>query len=145
MPVYYNGELITLASGAPVDDATTGSWEIRGDSIVDLYLTEFDQTDPAGRFRLRVTGDELLLQRADLATDGVSTVPDKVGLPQARRTQRYVTHLTIKSTGPYITIGGIDVNLAELALEVDQLREYLQLVVGYIPPAGAESIPNIVS
>ena len=59
----YNGELVTLAEGPPVEAEVDASWEVRGTASAALYLTESDQTDPAGHYRLQVSGDQLVFQR----------------------------------------------------------------------------------
>ena len=64
MPYRVNGEIISLADSA-ADRADTGyDFEIEGSATAALMLTEADQVDPAGRYRLIVTGDLLLIQRA---------------------------------------------------------------------------------
>ena len=51
--------------------------DIRG-TLPELYLTETDQADPAGRYRLQVTGDVLKIQRA--ATANWATATDLISL-----------------------------------------------------------------
>lgn len=69
----YNGEPVQIAEGPGVDDDTTAIWEIQGSAIAELRITELDQADPAGRYRLRVEGDQLLIQRAATANWATAT------------------------------------------------------------------------
>ena len=68
MALKVNGEYIRLVD-SPVSNAlTTDSFELEGESTAELRLTELDQTDPAGRWRFRLTGDALQLERAAQAS-----------------------------------------------------------------------------
>jgi len=64
MAILINGEPIELVHGSVQRSATEYSHEVEGAETAEYRLTETDQTDPAGRFRFRVTGDALLIQRA---------------------------------------------------------------------------------
>ena len=67
MAILVNGEQVQLAE--PVDET---AFEITG-AAPEYRLTETDQADPAGRFRLRVEGDQLLIQRAATAEWATAT------------------------------------------------------------------------
>ena len=72
MPVLYNNEEVTIADGAAVRDRTAEIWEIQGVLTAEYRLTELDQVDPAGRFRIVVSADVLEIQHAltaEWATD----------------------------------------------------------------------------
>ena len=64
MGIRINGEPIQLADGSFQRSEDEVSYEVEGAETAEYRLTETDQTDPAGRFRFRVTGDALLIQRA---------------------------------------------------------------------------------
>lgn len=87
MPLIYNGEPVQIAEGPAADDRTDEVIEIAGVITAELRLTELDQVDPAGRYRLQVSGDQLLIQRAASADWATAT-----------------TLLTITSTG--VTLSG---------------------------------------
>lgn len=85
MPILYNNQPIKLIDhepnygtspaypdeiGVPADDI--GSFDIQGSTIAQLRLTELDQADPAGRFRLIATGDTVEMQRRSLANSWAS-------------------------------------------------------------------------
>jgi len=73
MPLLINGEAIQIIQGPSVDNDTTWTFDIQATAQVELRLTELEQTDPAGRFRLLVNGDQLLLQRAASALWATAT------------------------------------------------------------------------
>lgn len=62
-----NGELFAVVSGPAEDAVTSASFEVEGSVTAEYRLTELDQTDPAGRFRIRASGDKLVFQRAALS------------------------------------------------------------------------------
>ena len=62
--ILYNGEPVTIADSPPVRATTAEVWEIAGELTAEYRLTELDQADPAGRYRWRVQGDTVVLQRA---------------------------------------------------------------------------------
>jgi hypothetical protein len=64
LEILINGEPIRLADSARERADVEGSFELRAVQSVELRLTEADQKDPAGRYRLLVTSDELLVQRS---------------------------------------------------------------------------------
>lgn len=63
MALLYNGEAVQIAEGPAIEAVTAESWDIQGAATAELRLTELDQTGPAGRFRLQVSGDQLFIQR----------------------------------------------------------------------------------
>ena len=73
MALIYNGEVVNVADSALVRDALADYLEVQGDTTASLRLTELDQADPAGRYRLLVTGDRLLFQRAATASWATAT------------------------------------------------------------------------
>lgn len=74
MAIRVNGELVTVASGGAIDDASADSFEVEGEATAELRLTELDQADPAGRFRILVSGDAITIERAASAGWASSTV-----------------------------------------------------------------------
>ena len=64
MPLRINGEGFTVADSTRQRDATELALEVEGRAAAELRLTELDQVEPAGRYRLRVNGDKVLFQRA---------------------------------------------------------------------------------
>jgi hypothetical protein len=64
MKMLVNGRSFTLVADPGFDAITEDFFEVRGDEIVELRLTELDEDGPAGRFRWRVVDDELILQKA---------------------------------------------------------------------------------
>ena len=71
--ILVNGEPATIVDGPATRDDTDDSFEVAGDATSELRLTELDQADPAGRFRFRVSGDQLLIQRAASADWATAT------------------------------------------------------------------------
>lgn len=67
MALKVNGETIVLAESVSQREDTTFSYEIEGQDTAELRLAELDQTDPAGRYRIRLTGDQLRVERATMA------------------------------------------------------------------------------
>ena len=65
MSLRINGEGFSVADSTRQRDATELALEVEGRAAAELRLTEVDQVEPAGRYRLRVNGDVLLIQRAD--------------------------------------------------------------------------------
>lgn len=59
-----NGELFTVANSPRQRDLTEVHYEVEGSAAAELRLTELDQVEPAGYYRIRVQGDKLLFQRA---------------------------------------------------------------------------------
>lgn len=73
MALRINGEIVTIAESA-AERASTGYYlEIDGSATVELRLAELDQADPAGRYRLQVSGDGLRVQRSAAAAWGSAT------------------------------------------------------------------------
>lgn len=70
MGLRINSEPIQLAEGEAQRDDATFEWEIRGATSAALLLTDTGETDPAGRYRLRTAGDDLLIERAASAEWG---------------------------------------------------------------------------
>ncbi len=68
-----NGEVVTIADSVAQQDDTSQTWEISGQATAELRLTERDQADPAGRYRFRVSGDQLLIERAASALWATAT------------------------------------------------------------------------
>ena len=64
MPLLINGERVAITDSATERAATGWTMEITGEATGELRLTELDQADPAGRYRLRVETDILRLQRS---------------------------------------------------------------------------------
>jgi len=68
-----NGETVAITSTLNTLAPTEHSIEIEGEAAANLYLTESAQVDPAGRFRLRVSGGKLLVQEAERAKWALAT------------------------------------------------------------------------
>ena len=64
MPLRINGESFQVADSHLQRDATTWIFEVEGRKAAEVRLTERDQIEPGGYYRLRVEGDKLLIQRA---------------------------------------------------------------------------------
>jgi len=64
MTLRINGEIVQLAEGATQQADTTYSMDLQGIATAELRLTELDQADPLGRFRLRVRDGELVFERS---------------------------------------------------------------------------------
>lgn len=86
MPLKWNGEIVTLADSAAERAATAEHLTVEGDASAAIRLAELDQADPAGRYQIIVTGDQLLIQRA--ATANWAT---------------FTTLLTVGSSGEFIS------------------------------------------
>lgn len=67
MKVIVNGEEVGIVNSPTYEADQTGKFEIRSDDTIELLLTESGETDPAGRFRIMITGDQMLLQRSAAA------------------------------------------------------------------------------
>jgi len=63
MPLRINGESFLVSDSHRQRDAKDVAFETVGREAADLRMTALDQTSPAGRFRWRVDGDTVLLQR----------------------------------------------------------------------------------
>mgnify|MGYP001591069873 FL=1 len=59
-----NGELFVIASSALQRDQAAQSLDVEGAASAEYRLTELDQIDPAGRYRVQVQDDALHFQRA---------------------------------------------------------------------------------
>ena len=68
MALRINGEGFQVSDSHLQRDATGVALEVEGRASAELRLTELDQTEPAGYYRLRVNGDKLLVQRASKTT-----------------------------------------------------------------------------
>lgn len=113
MALKINGEPIALAD-SPAQRANTGyAFEALGEATAEYRLTELDQTDPAGRYRFRVSGDALLFERA--------TQPDWAD---------WETFITIDKDGVILLEeDAVEDQLAVLLLQVTALRELVELAV----------------
>ena len=65
--IYLNGEAFSVSDGPTQRAVTAAVLELEGSATAEFRLTEKDQTSPAGRYRTKVSGDKLLLQRASSA------------------------------------------------------------------------------
>lgn len=66
MPLIINFEEVDIASRIGAEGNLEGNtmvFELAGAQDIELRLTELDQGTPAGRFRLRIDGDQVLLER----------------------------------------------------------------------------------
>ena len=120
-----NGEAIALADGPLQRADKSFSWEIEGKETAELILAELDETDPAGRFRLLVEGNQLLFQRATLKDWGAAE-----------------TLITMDSKGVILDPGLDEMEhyLGVLLNEVVGLRSLLELLTGIEVSAGLEEI-----
>ena len=123
MGLKINGEPIELVQGQIQRNDTTWELELDGASTVALQFTEKDQTSPAGRYRLYLDGDELALQRGRVAD-----------------LSRWDTFFKVTSAGPFVLVGGVEVNLSELALQLTILKQTLEILVGEVPIAGPNAL-----
>lgn len=73
MSILVNGEPVSLASGGVHDNATVESFDVQGRASAEIRLTELDQVDPAGRFRLIATADAIKIERAATADWATAT------------------------------------------------------------------------
>ena len=63
MALRINGETFAPSDSHRQRDATEIALEVEGRTAAELRLTALDEASPAGRFRLRVDQDKVLLQR----------------------------------------------------------------------------------
>ena len=67
MPLRLNGEQFNPTHSDAELNAVAVALEVEGQSSAEFRWTELDQKDPAGRFRAKATGDELVFQRSGSA------------------------------------------------------------------------------
>ena len=114
--IYLNGEAFVVSDGPTQRAVTAAVLEMEGSATAEFRLTEKDQTPPAGRYRSKVSGDKLILQRASAKTgDPWDTAQDL---------------LTLDSEG--IT--------PNVPLDTDGIRHFVAHVVGYITPKQAAGV-----
>ena len=92
MALLVNGEVVQLSE--PADET---EFEITG-ANPEYRLTETDQADPAGRFRWRVEGDQLLIQRAGSAAWATATTIITLDGPSASVVSPVLTTPQINDT-----------------------------------------------
>ena len=81
MALRINGESFSVADSHRQRDAKDVAFEVEGREAADLRLTALDEIAPAGRFRLRVDADKLLIQRlAEVIADGDYLWPSAITL-----------------------------------------------------------------
>lgn len=68
MGLKINGEGSSIADSARQRDALEFAFEIEGRETAELRITDRGEIDPAGRYRLRSSGDKLLFQRSGTET-----------------------------------------------------------------------------
>src|SRR3990167_3221743 len=122
MGIKINGEPVQLAQGQVQRSDGSFEFEIDGTESVALVFTEKDETAPAGRYRFMVSGDAFTVERAKQSD-----------------LSEYDVAFKVTSAGPIVILEGVEINLAEQALEVQQLIDKVQALVGFIPPVGANS------
>lgn len=66
MPFRINGELFAIVQSSKERAEQEPAFEVEGLETAESRLSELDEIDPAGRFRLRVQDDKLYFQRAAL-------------------------------------------------------------------------------
>ena len=79
MPQYgftVNGEFFQVVDSAVQRDASDVAFGVVGNKSAAYYLTESDQTDPAGRYRMQVSGDAWKLQRKSRDDEGGWGTPE---------------------------------------------------------------------
>lgn len=120
MGLTYNGEGVTIADSAELRANTAPYWEVRGKDSAELRLTEQDQEDPAGRYRIRVEDDTLLFQRASESASA--------GITDAAQRVPWKTFVTIDSGG--VTIDPLNEDQSQylqvLLMYVQEVREMVQ-------------------
>ena len=121
MALLINGDPVVIASGGAQDTTTSYVWEIEGTASAQYRLTELDQVDPKGRWRIHATGNQLLLQGAG-AAKWASAISYLV-LDQDTQKLLVKQHLLASS--------GIDIGdeLGVLAERIDELAEHIRYVV----------------
>mgnify|MGYP001559846156 CR=1 FL=1 len=121
MPLLINDDPVVIASGGAQDTTTTYIWEIQGTGSAQYRLTELDQLDPKGRWRIHATGNQLLLEGAG-AAKWASAISYLV-LDQATQKLLVKQHLLASS--------GIDIGdeLGVLAERIDELAEHIRYIV----------------
>ena len=92
MAILVNGEVVQLSE--PADETV---FEITG-ANPEYRLTETDQADPAGRFRWRIEGDQLLIQRAGSAAWATATTIVTLDGPSASVVSPVLTTPQINDT-----------------------------------------------
>lgn len=115
MGLKINGEVVQLAQGQVQRDDASYEIEFDGASTVSLLLTNLSQTAPAGRFRLHISADELEFQRG-----------------QDAALSNWATFFKVTSAGPVVSVNGAQTNLATLAKELTELKDYMALLKEYI-------------
>lgn len=78
MPLKTNGEYVSLADSPAQRADTTEDWELEGQAGAWHYVTVLGETDPAGRFRIGLTADYLLIQRKGAAGEAGWATPTEI-------------------------------------------------------------------
>lgn len=134
MGLKINGDPVVIASGGRQDTATAYIWEIEGAASAQYRLTELDQLDPKGRWRLHATGNQLCFDAAG-APNWVAALPF---LALDWNTQKVLVkqHLVASS--------GKDVGdeLGVLAERIDELAQHLRYIVLALANIGVELPTN---
>ena len=116
MPILINGERVSFTGGGPgATPRESQSIDIQGEETSEVRLTELDQDDPKGRYRLRVEDSCLLIQRATAANWESAETLITIG------TGGVVIELPEDDTGDALEL---------LLLEVRELRQLVDLVLG---------------
>jgi hypothetical protein len=135
MGLRINGDAVVIASGGAQDTTTAYVWEIEGSDSAEYRLTELDQADPKGRWRLRAAGNQLLFESAALARWGRATA--YITFDQATNKVRFGQHLVASS--------GKDVGdeLQTLADRIDEMAEHIRYIVLILANLGLELPQNL--
>lgn len=114
MPLRVNGEVVRLAQGTP--DVEEDVLEIESKTDPQVRLTELDQVDPKGRYRFRVSGDTLQVQRATK--------------PKWADWETFIAISDSEGVVMDLTDDDLEEALQVLLLETVRLRELLSLAFG---------------
>lgn len=116
MPLKVNGETFVVAD-SPLQRTIQGfSFEVEGPDSAEYRLTEADQADPIGRYRFRVEGDTLHVQRAASA--------------------RWASSTDILTLTPTKLTSNVQIDLTSL-VDSGLLANITNLVVDVLPPTDA--------
>ena len=108
-PMRINGESFLVADSHRQRDAQEVALEVDGRAAAELRLTALDEDSPAGRFRLRVDKDKVLLQRlATKIADGEYLWVDAITLAEFSRDE-----ISFKAPIDLTSLGGFTAMLVD--------------------------------
>ena len=114
--IYYNAEAFVVSSGPTQLAVNEATLTLEGSATAAYRLVETDQTSPAGRYQLKLSGDTLTIQRATSQTaDPWASLQDL---------------LTIDSEGAEFGV----------PLDIDSISHFVAHLVGYLTPGEVAGI-----